>query len=144
MRRFCYKSSDKFHPTRKPLQKFFNTTFEERSANIKMIKSDENHLMGAPVRLLLHLSRISKYLIDSQNIDPLDEMKCLIEKQENEISKLKGMVQEILNSIENPNSDQPSIKSKKVKLHLKRAQLDNATDSDFVYSIDTNALPLLP
>ena len=29
-------------------------------------------------------------------------MKCLIEKQENEILKLKGMVQEILNSIESP------------------------------------------
>ena len=71
-------------------------------------------------------------------------MKCLIEKQENEILKLKGIVQEILNSIENPNSGQPSIQSKKVKLHLKRAQLDNASDSNFVFSIDNNALPLLP
>ena len=68
MRRFCYKSSDKFHPTSKPLQKFgrmFNTTFKERLANLKMIENDEKHLnMGKPVRLLLHLFSLSKYLID--------------------------------------------------------------------------------
>ena len=143
MRRFCYKRSDKFQQLQK-FGKMFNTTFEERSANIKMIKTDENHLMGAPVRLSLHLFCISKYLIDSQDIGPLDEMKCLIEKQENEILKLKGMVQQILNSKENLNSGQSSIQSKKMKLHLKRAQLDKASDSNFVFSIDNNALPLLP
>ena len=146
-RRFWYKNSDKFHPTTsKPLQMFqkmFSTTFEERSESVKTIKRDESHLnhdMEAPVRL--HCIII--LLIYSQDVDPLNEMKRLIEKQECDISELKATVQEILSSVQNPTSGLSQFQSKSVKsmkFRLKKAQLDNPSDSNFA---DDNAFPLLP
>ena len=59
VRRFWYKSSDKFYTTTNiPAQLFYtvySTTFKKKSENLKMIERDENfrnHLMGVPVRLL--------------------------------------------------------------------------------------------
>ena len=85
----------------------------------------------------------------SQDLDPLDEMKCLIEKQENEILKLKAMVQEkseeqdrllhkILSSVENPSSGVSQFQSRSVKFHLEKPQSTNPSD------IDDNVFPLLP
>ena len=59
IRRFWYKSGDKFHSTNNiPLQMFqtvFSSTLKKKSENIKVIERDENlrnHLMGVPVRLI--------------------------------------------------------------------------------------------
>ena len=83
-------------------------------------------------------------MIYSQDVDPLNEMKRLIEKQECDISELKATVQEILSSVQNPTSGLSQFQSKSVrsmKFRLKKSQLDNPSDSNFA---DDNAFPLLP
>ena len=73
-------------------------------------------------------------------------MKCMIEKQENEILKLKAMVQEkseeqdrllqkILSSVENRSSGMSQFQSRSVKFRLKKSQSSDIDDSVF---------PLLP
>lgn len=70
----------------------------------------------------------------------------MIEKQENEILKLKAMVQEkseeqdrllqkILSSVENPTNDASQFQSRSMKFHLKKSQSSDIDDSPF---------PLLP
>ena len=70
----------------------------------------------------------------------------MIEKQEDEIIKLKAMVQEkseeqdrllqkILRSVENPASGASQFQSRSLKFHLKKSQSSN---------IDDSAFPLLP
>lgn len=87
-----------------------------------------------------------------QKVDPIDEMKNLIEKQENDISKLRGEIQEkseeqdkllqkILRSMENFNSDTSHVQSLPMNFHLKKVQLDNPSDQN---SIDDSKFPLLP
>ena len=71
-------------------------------------------------------------------------MKCMIEKQENEILKLKAMVQEkseeqekllqkILSSVENPTSGVSWFQRRSVKFHKSQSS-----------DIDDSAFPLLP
>ena len=102
-----------------------------------------------------------------QDIEPLDEIKNLIEKQENDNSKLKDTVQaiqekcdaqedllqKILSTVENLTSGPSRFQSKSVKsmrLRLKKAQLDNPGNSNSLFpgtnnsSIDDNTFPLLP
>ena len=99
-------------------------------------------------------------------MDPLDEIKNLIEKQENDNSKLKEVVQsiqekceeqddmlkKILGVVENLSSGPSRFQTKSVKsmrFRLKKAQLDNTSGSISLFpgnnnSIDDNTFPLLP
>lgn len=149
----------------------FSTTFKRKSESIKQIERNEdlrNHLMGVPVRLLCNVHcNILVNLFVLQDIDPLDEIKGLIEKQENDTSKLKdvvqaiemkcekqdNMLQKILKTVENLSSGSSRFQSKSVKsmrLRLKKAQLDSPNDSNTLFpgvnnnSIDDSAFPLLP
>lgn len=107
-------------------------------------------------------------LLILQDIDPLDEIKGLIEKQENDNSKLKDAVQaiqekyeeqddmlkKILSTVENLSTGPSRFQSKSVKsmrFRLKKAQWDNPSDSTSSLfpginnnSIDDNTFPLLP
>ena len=106
------------------------------------------------------------FLLILQDIDPLDEIKNLIEKQENDNSKLKDTVQaiqekcdaqddllqKILSTVENLTSGPSQFQSKSVRsmrLRLKKAQLDNPNNSNTLFpgnnsSIDDSTFPLLP
>ena len=79
-------------------------------------------------------------------MDPLDEVKDLIEKQENEIFKLKAMMQErseeqdrllqkILSSVENPSSTGSQLQPRSKKCRLQKSHSLDIDDSTF---------PLLP
>ena len=105
-------------------------------------------------------------LLISQDIDPLDEIKNLIEKQENDNLNLKDTVQaiqekcdtqddllqKILSTVENLTSGPSRFQSKSVKsmrLRLKKAQLDNPGNSNSLFpgnnsSVDDSTFPLLP
>ena len=96
----------------------------------------------------------------------MDEIKSLIEKQENDNSKLKDVVQsiqekceeqdnmlkKILGVVENLSSGPSRFQTKSVKsmrFRLKKAQLDNTSGSVSLFpgnnsSIDDNTFPLLP
>ena len=96
----------------------------------------------------------------------MDEIKNLIEKQENDNSKLKDtaraiqekcdaqddLLQKILSTIENLTSGPSRFQSKSVKcmrLHLKKVQLDNPNNLNTSFpgnnsSIDDSTFPLLP
>ena len=96
----------------------------------------------------------------------MDEIKNLVEKQENDNSKLKAAVEKIqekceaqdklleriLSTVENLTTGPSRFQSKSVKsmrLRLKRAQLDNPSDSNTLFpgnntSFDDGAFPLLP
>ena len=85
-----------------------------------------------------------------------------MEKQENDISKLKDAVQmnqercekqdellqKILSTVENLTTSSPSLfQSKSVRsmrIRLKKAQLDSRSSSNSVFSNDDSTFPLLP
>ena len=77
-------------------------------------------------------------------MDPLDEIKDFIEKQENEIFKLKAMMQEkseeqdrvlqkILSSVENPNSSGSQLQRRSMKYHLQKSHSFDIDDSKFPF-----------
>ena len=76
----------------------------------------------------------------------MDEIKSLLEKQENDILKLKEkseeqerLLQRILSSVENTNNGSSQVKDNNMKL---KAKADSLSDS---YNLtDDNVFPLLP
>ena len=101
-----------------------------------------------------------------QDVDPLDEIKNSIEKQESDNLKLKAAVQaiqekceaqddllhKILSTVENLTSGPSRFQSKSVKsmrFRLSKVQMDNPSNSNSLFpgnnsSIDDSAFPLLP
>ena len=94
-----------------------------------------------------------------QDVDPLDEIKAIVEKQESDTTRLKEVVnnmqekfenqektlQKILSTVESLSSGPSRFQSKSVKTvryQLKKIQLDNP---DFrSTSVDDGSFPLLP
>ena len=77
-------------------------------------------------------------------MDPMDEIKDSIEKQENEIFKLKAMMQEkskeqdrvsqkILSSVENPSSSGSQLQHRSMKYRLQKSYSFDINDSKFPF-----------
>ena len=74
----------------------------------------------------------------------MNEMKSLIDKQENEILKLKAMIQEkseeqdellqkILKSVENPCNDVSQLQCRRAKYRLQKSHSSNTDDGIFPF-----------